>query len=47
MIEGKIPYIVPMNFGYEMADGALSLYFHCANEGRKINIIKKNPNEKI
>jgi len=32
------PYIVPLNFGY---DGNF-LYFHCAPEGRKIDIIKRN-----
>ncbi|UCF89411.1 MAG: pyridoxamine 5'-phosphate oxidase family protein [bacterium] len=36
--DGK-PYVVPMNFGY--AEGAL--YFHSAPEGRKIDIIRKNP----
>ena len=36
--DGK-PYIVPMNFGY--ADRAL--YFHSAPEGRKIDILRKNP----
>jgi len=38
--ENNKPYIVPMNFGYK--DGCL--YFHCAKEGRKIDIIKKNNN---
>ena len=38
-------YIVPMNFGYDMAeDGTLTLYFHCANEGRKLDMIAQNPN---
>ena len=32
------PYIVPMNFGYE--DGVL--YFHCAKQGKKIDMIKQN-----
>ena len=37
-------YIVPMNFGYDMAeDGTLTLYFHCANEGRKLDMIAVNP----
>jgi nitroimidazol reductase NimA-like FMN-containing flavoprotein (pyridoxamine 5'-phosphate oxidase superfamily) len=33
------PYVLPMSFGYK--DGAV--YFHCAPEGRKIDIIRKNP----
>jgi nitroimidazol reductase NimA-like FMN-containing flavoprotein (pyridoxamine 5'-phosphate oxidase superfamily) len=36
--ENNKPYIVPMNFGYRND----CLYFHCAKEGRKIDIIKKN-----
>ena len=40
MTDGKIPYIVPMNFGY---DGR-NLYFHSAREGRKIDLIRKNNN---
>jgi len=40
MFDGKTPYIVPMNFGYR--DN--TLYFHSALVGRKIDILKKNPN---
>ncbi|MCL1984128.1 MAG: pyridoxamine 5'-phosphate oxidase family protein [Methanomassiliicoccaceae archaeon] len=36
------PYIVPMNFAFETVDGSIFLYFHCAAEGRKIDIIRKN-----
>jgi len=32
------PYVVPLNFGYH--DNAL--YFHCAQEGRKLDILKRN-----
>ena len=39
LCENNQPYIVPMNFGYK----AGSLYFHSAKEGRKLDIIKKNP----
>lgn len=39
--EGKV-YIVPMNYGYIFEDGSLSLYFHCAKEGRKLDIIARN-----
>lgn len=34
------PYIVPMNFGYE--DGCF--YFHGATVGRKLDMIRRNPN---
>ncbi len=33
------PYIVPMNFGYQNQ----IFYFHCAKEGRKIEMLKSNP----
>ncbi len=36
-------YIVPLNFGYEFMDGRLTLYFHSAKEGRKIDILSKSP----
>jgi len=34
----NIPYIVPMNFGYQ--DNCL--YFHCAIQGKKLDIIRQN-----
>lgn len=40
--DGK-PYIVPMNMAYDLDDGKLSIYFHCAKEGRKVDMIRKNP----
>lgn len=36
------PYIVPLNFGYQLNDGQLTLYFHCAAAGRKLDIISRN-----
>lgn len=41
MSEDNTPYIVTMNFGYS-ADGRQRLYFHCAPEGKKVEILKKN-----
>ncbi|MBN1276291.1 MAG: pyridoxamine 5'-phosphate oxidase family protein [Deltaproteobacteria bacterium] len=38
--DGDQPYIVPLCFGYR--DNAL--YFHSAVEGKKMEIIRKNPN---
>lgn len=40
--KGK-PYVVALNFGYERQGDDLILYFHSAYEGRKIDILKKNP----
>ncbi len=39
LIDGTEPYLVPMNYGYR--DGVL--WFHCATEGRKLDILKRNP----
>ncbi|NLT13939.1 MAG: pyridoxamine 5'-phosphate oxidase family protein [Clostridiales bacterium] len=37
------PYIVPLNFGYEEGAGKVTLYFHCANEGKKLDLLRRNP----
>lgn len=37
------PYIVPLNFGYFYDDKNLSLFFHSALAGRKIELMKENP----
>jgi len=42
--ENNYPYIVPLNYGFSYDNGKLTLYFHCATEGKKIDIIKKNNN---
>jgi nitroimidazol reductase NimA-like FMN-containing flavoprotein (pyridoxamine 5'-phosphate oxidase superfamily) len=39
MSDNDSPYVIPINFGYE--DN--TVYFHSAKEGRKIDILKKNP----
>ena len=41
--DDEYPYIVPMNFGFE-DNGTLILYFHCAVEGRKLDLIRNNNN---
>ena len=38
------PYIVPLSFGWEEKDGKIVLYFHCAKEGKKLDLIEKNAN---
>jgi nitroimidazol reductase NimA-like FMN-containing flavoprotein (pyridoxamine 5'-phosphate oxidase superfamily) len=42
MVDGDMPYVVPLNYGFEFDSGRLVLYFHCAGEGKKINILKRN-----
>jgi len=38
-----VPYIVPMNYGYDYRDEKLTLYFHGASEGKKHDAMKANP----
>ena len=38
LCEGGQPYIVPLCFGYEDRN----LYFHCAAEGKKLDILRRN-----
>jgi hypothetical protein len=39
LCDGGIPYVVPLCFGYT----ADTFYFHCAAEGRKLEILERNP----
>ena len=38
MADDSLPYVVPLNFGFT----GESLYFHCAGEGRKLDILGRN-----
>ena len=40
----EYPYIVPMNYGYKNIEGTEVLYMHCAAEGKKLQLVKENPN---
>ncbi|MDR2803706.1 MAG: pyridoxamine 5'-phosphate oxidase family protein [Treponema sp.] len=40
--ENNQPYIVPLNYGYSFENNILTLFFHSAIEGKKLQIIKKN-----
>jgi uncharacterized protein len=42
MALGDEPYAVPLGYVYDESQNAV--YFHCANEGKKIEFLKKNPN---
>ena len=37
------PYVVPMNYGYTMEDGRLTLYLHSAVRGKKLDMMRANP----
>lgn len=37
------PYVVPMNYGYTMEEGRLTVYLHSATHGKKLDMIRANP----
>jgi nitroimidazol reductase NimA-like FMN-containing flavoprotein (pyridoxamine 5'-phosphate oxidase superfamily) len=39
--DSDMPYIVTMNFGYRKGPEP-ELYFHCATQGRKLDMMRKN-----
>lgn len=43
LFDEPYPYAVPLNFGYELVKNELRLYFHGANAGKKLKLIKQNP----
>jgi len=40
LAEDNVPYVVPVHFGY----AGKCLYFHCATQGKKLDIIRRNNN---
>ena len=38
------PYVVPMNYGYRLENGELTLYIHSSCKGKKWEMLRKNPN---
>lgn len=44
LFDDNFPYIVPLHFGYEYAEGKLIFYMHSANEGHKLDLIRRNQN---
>ncbi len=42
LVDGDEPYVVPMNYGYELIDGKLTIYLHGARRGRKLDVIRAN-----
>ena len=39
----EYPYVVPVSFGVEVEDGAPVVYFHCAREGLKLDLLRQDP----
>ena len=40
MVDFDRPYVLAFNFGYEDQ----TIWLHCAHEGKKLDILKRNPN---
>lgn len=40
--DGEYPYVIPLNFGAVYRNDTFYLYFHCAHEGKKIDLIHQN-----
>lgn len=38
----RAPYQVPLNFGAALREEGLVLYFHCAKEGRKLELLRRD-----
>jgi nitroimidazol reductase NimA-like FMN-containing flavoprotein (pyridoxamine 5'-phosphate oxidase superfamily) len=38
------PYVVPLNYGYIMEDDKLVIYLHSAQRGKKLDMLRANPN---
>ena len=36
------PYLIPLNYGAEVEEGKLVLYFHGAKEGKKLDLLRKD-----
>ena len=39
----NVPYIYPMNYGYTLEGGKLTLFLHSAVKGNKLDLLGKNP----
>ncbi len=42
LVDNGEPYVVPMNYGYTLQNGVLTLYLHGAMRGRKIDVMRRN-----
>lgn len=39
----KFPYVVPVSFGMEIVNDKAVIYFHCAKQGLKVDLLRANP----
>ena len=40
--DGHAPYVVPMHYGYRIDGEDLTFYVYCANEGHKLDCLRKD-----
>ncbi len=43
LIDGDVPYVVPLHYGWAQEEEGIVLYFHCALDGKKMDCIRQNP----
>ena len=43
LVDGDEAYVVPMNYGYTLTDGKLTLWLHGAKRGKKLDLMRANP----
>ncbi len=44
MHSNQYPYVVPVSFGMEVVNDKAVVYFHCAQQGLKVDLLRANPN---
>lgn len=42
LVDRGAPYLVALNYGFHFQENQLTLYFHCARDGRKLDILRSN-----
>jgi nitroimidazol reductase NimA-like FMN-containing flavoprotein (pyridoxamine 5'-phosphate oxidase superfamily) len=42
LLDDQFPYVIPLNFGVSYDGGIFHLYFHCAAQGKKLELIRQN-----
>ncbi len=43
LFDDEYPYVVPLHYGFAFRDGKLAFYAHGAQEGLKLDLIRRNP----
>ncbi len=42
LCQNNLPYVIPLNFGFQYNGEIIKIYFHSAKVGKKIDIIRNN-----